>query len=99
MKIVRFSIGLEKCVNMDFFSLSNSIGREIFFPKISSFKVIDISKAIATYGKLKFIGIRPREKNYEELITIAESANVIESKSYYLIYSSFDKSIFNTLKL
>ena len=90
-EMTRFSISLDQCVNMALFSLSNSIGGEIFVPKISSFKIVDLAKVIAPYGKLKFIGIRPGEKIYEELITMAESANVIESKNYYLILPSFDK--------
>lgn len=90
-EMTRFSISLDQCVNMALFSLSNSIGGEIFVPKISSFKIVDLAKVIAPYRKLKFIGIRPGEKIYEELITTAESANVIESKNYYLILPSFDK--------
>jgi FlaA1/EpsC-like NDP-sugar epimerase len=90
-EMTRFSISLDQCVNMALFSLSNSIGGEIFVPKISSFKIVDLAKVIAPYGKLKFIGIRPGEKIYEELITMAESANVIESKNYYLILPSFNK--------
>jgi nucleoside-diphosphate-sugar epimerase len=90
-EMTRFSISLEQCVNMTLFALANSIGGEIFVPKISSFKIVDLAKVIAPYGKLKFIGIRPGEKIYEELITMAESANVIESKNYYSILPSFDK--------
>jgi UDP-N-acetylglucosamine 4,6-dehydratase len=87
----RFSISLEQCVKMALFALSNSIGGEIFIPKISSFKIVDLAKVIAPHGKLKFIGARLGEKTYEELITIAESTNVIESKKYYIILPSFDK--------
>jgi UDP-N-acetylglucosamine 4,6-dehydratase len=90
-KMTRFSISLEQCINMTLFALSNSIGGEIFIPKITSFRIVDLAKVIAPYGQLKFIGTRPGEKIYEELITMAESANVIESKNYYLILPSFDK--------
>ena len=47
------------------------LGSEIFVPKIKSFKVTDLAKAIKNNCKFKMIGIRPGEKLQEEMITKA----------------------------
>ena len=56
------------------------VGGEIFVPKIPSFKVMDLAKAISLNSKIKFIGIKPGEKLHEELISVHESMNTIEYK-------------------
>ena len=40
-------------------------GGEIFIPKLKSFKVTDLIKAIDGKAKVKLIGIRPGEKLHE----------------------------------
>ena len=44
-------------------------GGELFVPKIPSFKIIDLAKAISNKPKFKIIGIRPGEKLHEEMIS------------------------------
>ena len=60
-------------------------GGEIFVPKIPSFKVIDVAKAISPRLKIKFIGIRPGEKIHEEMISQNDAINSVEFKNYYVI--------------
>ena len=60
-------------------------GGEIFVPKIPSYKILDVAKAISPNAKLKFIGIRPGEKLHEEMITLSDSPNTVEFNSYYVI--------------
>ena len=40
---------------------------KLFVPKLSSYNVLDITKAINPKAKIKYIGIRPGEKVHEEL--------------------------------
>ena len=61
------------------------IGGDIFVPKIPSYKVIDVARAIDPKAKIDFIGIRPGEKIHEEMITASDSINTIEFDSYYSI--------------
>lgn len=84
-EMTRFSITLEEGVNFVIFCLEKMWGGEIFVPKIPSYNVIDIPKAIVEKPKIKFIGIRPGEKIHEEMISISDAANTIEYKNYFVI--------------
>ena len=84
-KMTRFGMLLEESVNLVLYALKNSVGGEIFVPKISSFKIVDLAKAICENCKIKIIGIRPGEKLHEELISANESNNTIDIGKYYLI--------------
>jgi UDP-N-acetylglucosamine 4,6-dehydratase len=53
-------------------------GGEIFVPKIPSFKIMDLAKAIYPQGKIKIVGIRPGEKIHESLISEDENSFIIE---------------------
>ena len=60
-------------------------GGEIFVPKIPSYRLIDLTKAISPKAKIKIIGIRPGEKLHEEMISQSESINAIEFKDHFVI--------------
>jgi UDP-N-acetylglucosamine 4,6-dehydratase len=62
-------------------------GSEIFVPKMNSYRIIDLVKAISGERKFKIkeIGIRLGEKINEELISIQDSRNTYEFKRYFLI--------------
>ena len=70
---------------MVLFSLENSWGGELFVPKIPSYKILDVAKAIAPECKLKFIGIRPGEKIHEEMITSSDSLYTWDMGEYYAV--------------
>ena len=83
--MTRFNISLEEGVYfvIKVFKIMN--GGEIFVPKIPSYKVLDVAKAIAPKAKYNFIGIRPGEKIHEEMVTESDSINTLEFKDYYSI--------------
>lgn len=83
--MTRFNITLNAAVDLVLFALQNSFGGEIIVPKLPSYKITDVAKAIDPKGKMKVVGIRPGEKMHEEMITEAESNNVIEINKYYVI--------------
>ena len=60
-------------------------GSEVFIPKIPSYRILDLVKAINPKKKIKYIGIRPGEKIHEELIEPSDSDKIIESKNYFII--------------
>jgi len=83
--MTRFNITLKNSVDMVLWTLKNSLGAEIFVPKIPSYKILDLVKAIGPDCKKKFIGIRPGEKIHEELITASESLKTVDLGKYYAI--------------
>ena len=64
-------------------------GGEIFVPKISSYRILDVASAVDSSCKIKIVGIRPGEKLHEEMITSTDGLNTIEFKNYYVILPSF----------
>ena len=84
-RMTRFNITLDQGVEFVFFCLKNMWGGEIFVPKIPSYRIIDLAKAISPQGKIKIVGIRPGEKIHEEMISSNEALNTIEYKNYFVI--------------
>lgn len=88
MDMTRFNISLEEGVEMVLWAIENAIGGELFVPKIPSYKIETVAKAISPNAKLEDIGIRPGEKLHEEMITSSDSFNTIEFDKYYAILPS-----------
>ena len=86
--MTRFNISLDEGVDMVFYAVKNSIGGEIFVPKIPSYRITDVATAIAPSCKQEIVGIRPGEKIHEEMITSSDSPNTIEGDHYYVIVPS-----------
>lgn len=84
-KMTRFNISLDEGVDMVLWAIENALGGEIFVPKIPSYKIDTVAKAIAPNAKLIDIGIRPGEKLHEEMISESDSYNTIEFDKYYAI--------------
>ena len=84
-EMTRFNITIDEGVDFVINSLANSIGGEIFIPKLPSFKIIDLLKCFDNKVKHKITGIRPGEKLHEEMITLSDSYNTIESKKFFII--------------
>ena len=60
-------------------------GGEIFVPKIASYKIGDVAKAVAPNLEHRVIGIRPGEKIHEEMITHSDSFHTYDMGKYYAI--------------
>ncbi len=102
--MTRFNISLEDSVEMVFYAIKNAIGGEIFVPKIPSYKIETVAKAISPSAKLEYVGIRAGEKLHEEMITESDSFYTIEFDKYYVIlpsYTDMDKYIkhYNAVKV
>lgn len=98
-RMTRFSITLEEGVNFVIFAISKMWGGEIFVPKIPSYNILDVAKAVCEKCRINFIGIRPGEKLHEEMITSTDSKNTVEYKNYYVILPVYQKLLrYNTNK-
>ena len=84
-EMTRFNILMKDAIELVDWSLKNSAGGEIIIPKLKSFKVIDLAKAINSRTKIKIVGIRPGEKLHEELMCLADSYSCYDLKKCYLI--------------
>ncbi len=84
-EMTRFNITLKQGVNFVLESLERMYGGEIFVPKIPSYKILDLAKAISKNNKIEFTGIRPGEKIHEEMITQSDSLNTLEFDNFYTI--------------
>lgn len=84
-KMTRFNINMNEAINFVIYSLMNLKGGEIFVPKIPSFYITDLAKAVSEDCKIKIIGIRPGEKLHEEMISSYDSVNTKDLGIGYVI--------------
>lgn len=86
--MTRFNITLQEGVDMVLWALENSLGGEIFVPKIPSYRILDVADAIGPQCEKPVVGIRPGEKIHEEMITASDSFNTVDLGGYYAILPS-----------
>ena len=86
--MTRFNISLDDGVGMVLHALDNAWGGEIFIPKIPSYRIMDIAKAIAPNIEHRTVGIRPGEKLHEEMIAESDSFYTYDLGKYYTILPS-----------
>ncbi len=87
-EMTRFNISLQEGVDLVLYAIGNHLGGEIFVPKIPSYKIMDVAKAIAPSCQTEIVGIRPGEKLHEEMITETDALNTIDLGNYYAILPS-----------
>ena len=84
-EMTRFNITLQEGVQMVNWVLDNMLGGELFVPKLPSYKITDVAKAIGPNLKLEIVGVRSGEKIHEEMITSADSFSTIDLGKYYAV--------------
>tara|TARA_E500000331_G_C17210548_1_gene693474 strand:- start:539 stop:1543 length:1005 start_codon:yes stop_codon:yes gene_type:complete len=84
-RMTRFNITIKEAIERAVYSLYISQGEEIIIPKLPSYRILDLAKAISPKAKLNIIGIRPGEKINEELISQNNAINTVEIKYFYII--------------
>ena len=83
--MTRFNISLQEGADMVLHAMETAWGGEIFVPKIPSYKITEVAKAIGPNCEHKIIGIRPGEKVHEEMITASDSFSTYDLGKYYAI--------------
>jgi UDP-N-acetylglucosamine 4,6-dehydratase/5-epimerase len=86
--MTRFNISLQEGVDMVLWALEHAQGGEIFVPKIPSYRVTELARAIGPTCVQRVTGIRPGEKIHEEMITASDSVNTVDLGCYFAILSS-----------
>ncbi len=87
-RMTRFNITLQQGVDFVISCFEKMWGGELFVPRIPSYRITDVAKAIAPDAKIEIIGIRPGEKLHEEMITETDSLNSVEFEKYFVILPS-----------
>lgn len=83
--MTRFNISLKGGVDMVLHALETAWGGELFVPKIPSYRIMDVAKAIGPECEHRVNGIRPGEKIHEEMITSSDSFTTYDLGKYYVI--------------
>ena len=98
-RMTRFTISPTEAVKTVLFSLEHGSGGEIIVPKLKSYLITNVAKAISPDSKIKAIGIRPGEKLHETLVSESESYYTWDIGNHYLIIPSLtDQEKSNLLK-
>lgn len=83
--MTRFNISLQEGVQMVMHALDVAWGGELFVPKIPSYRITEVAKAIGPNCVHQIIGIRPGEKVHEEMITSSDAFSTYDLGKYYVI--------------
>ncbi len=86
--MTRFNISLQEGVELVLYAMEHAWGGELFVPKIPSYKLTEVAKAIAPDLEHQIVGIRPGEKIHEEMITASDSFYTYDIGKYYVILPS-----------
>ncbi len=93
-EMTRFNITLDQGVDFVFDAVKNSFGGEIIIPKLKSFKIVDLAKAMNTKNRIKIIGLRAGEKIHEQMVSMSDSYTTLETKKFYVILPQDKERIF-----
>ena len=99
--MTRFNISLIDGVNFVIECLKSMKGREVFIPKLKSYRVLDLASAITDHKNIKIIGKNIGEKIHECMFTEDECEQIYEYKNHYVMYDSiYQKNLkINKLKI
>jgi UDP-N-acetylglucosamine 4,6-dehydratase len=95
-EMTRFWISLQEGVDFVMKCIEWMDGGEIFVPKLSSVRIVDLAHAMAPNIPIKIIGIRPGEKLHEVMCPSDDSHLTMEFNDYFLITPSiifFDRKM------
>jgi UDP-N-acetylglucosamine 4,6-dehydratase/5-epimerase len=84
-EMTRFSITLQQGVDFVVTCMQQMTGGELFVPKLPSYRIMDVAKAIAPDAKTEIVGIRPGEKLHEVMVPEDESWHSLEFDKFFLI--------------
>jgi UDP-N-acetylglucosamine 4,6-dehydratase/5-epimerase len=93
VNMTRFNISLDQGVEMVIWAIEQACGGEIFVPKIPSYRIVDVARAVGPDCDHCVVGIRAGEKIHEEMITASDSANTLDLGRYYAILPSSDATL------
>jgi FlaA1/EpsC-like NDP-sugar epimerase len=99
-KMTRFIMSIRQAVRLVIDSARHAKGGEVFVTKMPAIRIQDLAEAMieelsAEYGyahndiRIEYIGTKPGEKIYEELMSIEEVRRAIELERYFVVIPAF----------
>lgn len=88
-RMTRFSITLNEGVKFVCDCIGRMHGGEIFVPKLPSYRILDVAKAIAPQAQIEIVGIRPGEKLHEVMVPADEAWLTLEFEDHFVIQPAF----------
>ena len=89
MRMTRFFFTLDEAVDFTLTSIEMMAGGEVFIPKISAKRIVDLAREIAPELPHEIVGIRAGEKLHETLISEDESRTALELADRYVLQPAF----------
>ena len=83
--MTRFWITLQQGVDFVLRNFARMTGGEIFVPKISSIRIVDLTTAMAAHLHQEITEIRPGEKIHEAMCSADDSHLTLEFQNHYVI--------------
>lgn len=83
--VTRFWVNPTDATNLVIEAIAKSAGGEIFIPKCSSYRIIDLGKALLPNGRMELMGMGGNEKIYETLISQEEGSRICELEDCFVI--------------
>ncbi len=91
--MTRFNISLKEGVDYVIWAIEKAFGGEIIVPKLKSFKIVDLAKALDPKKQQKVIGVRAGEKIHEQMISRSDSYHTVEMLNFYAILNNENKKL------
>jgi len=88
LEMTRFWITLRQGVEFVLKNFYRMSGGEIYIPKISSIRIVDLAKSISPDVELEVVGIRPGEKLHEVMCPVDDSHLTYEFDDHFVIAPS-----------
>ena len=90
-EMTRFVMTLDDSVDLIEFALSNGTSGDTWIPKLKAMRIGDVAEIFSELsGKpMKLVGVRPGEKQHEDLINESESNRASERATRYVIAPAF----------
>jgi UDP-N-acetylglucosamine 4,6-dehydratase/5-epimerase len=93
VRMTRFNVELKEAIKLSVESMTNMLGGEIFIPKLKSYRIIDLAKALNKNNKIEIIGIRSGEKLHEEMISNIDSLNTYDLGKKFTLVDPFSQKL------
>ena len=100
--VTRFWITFEEAINSITNALEQMVGGDVFIPKMSSFKILNLAQALFPQNKIKITSLNIGEKLHENLTTKEDSKLTLYTKYFYKTYTNkiiFKKELIKYKKL
>ena len=97
--MTRFNILMKESIDMVLYALQYCKGGEILVPKLKSYRLLDLVKAIKNkHTNIIYTETRPGEKIHEDLILNNSSTNCFDIGKYYILLETNNERVNNFYK-